>query len=197
MPIDFERERIHDPIHGSINLSEIETKVVNSASFQRLRKLKQLGLADYVFPGSTHSRFAHSIGALHIVSRMIDVVNKKHKKRFSKVLFGQTVKQKIRLAALLHDIGHLPLSHAMESPIRRMLREEKDEDFETETDVENATSFFGPLDHMANAELDDKFKHERFGAGLLMKRPDLKEALSGFNYRNEIGKTFAGDYPAF
>ncbi|MGH9908220.1 MAG: hypothetical protein ACRD8U_21845 [Pyrinomonadaceae bacterium] len=67
----FNHKRISDPIHGTIGLSELEVKVVDSKVFQRLRNVKQLGLAHYVFPGADYSRFSHSIGVCHITGRIL------------------------------------------------------------------------------------------------------------------------------
>jgi HD superfamily phosphohydrolase len=96
-----------DPVHGAIGLSEFETAVVNSPTFQRLRRLKQLGLASLVYPNADHSRFAHSLGVFHIMGRAIDTLI--HKGRLQ-----AEDKPKLRLAALLHDVGHYPYSHLME-----------------------------------------------------------------------------------
>ena len=82
---------------------------VNTREFQRLRRIRQLGFSDLVYPGATHSRFAHSIGVYHTARRLIDVIDRKQ---------GQAPdRERARvalLAALLHDIGHGPFSHAFE-----------------------------------------------------------------------------------
>ena len=69
---ESERHRIVvDNIHGDISLSELEWRVVNTASYQRLRSLKQLGMGHFVYPNATHTRFAHSIGVLGIMKRIV------------------------------------------------------------------------------------------------------------------------------
>lgn len=192
--IDFEYKTINDPVHGSIKVSKTELAVINTPSFQRLRGLKQLGLAEYVFPGATHTRFAHSLGALHIASQMLMAIENNHKKkcRRERLPFStDDEKQKIRLAALLHDVGHLPLSHAMEQPIQRKLGEEPTSSLKEKTQhTIRQTRVFGDLDSTANAELDKRFSHEKYGMELLVRRRDLKEALGNFNEDNEIGKIF-------
>ncbi|MCK4823960.1 HD domain-containing protein, partial [bacterium] len=192
--IDFEYKTINDPVHGSIKVSETELAVINTPSFQRLRGLKQLGLAEYVFPGATHTRFAHSLGVLHIASQMLIAIEKNHKRKYGRkgLPFTQDEKQKIRLAALLHDVGHLPLSHAMEQPIQRKLGEEPPPSLQEKPQhTEHQTRVFGDLDSTANAELDDTFSHETYGMELLVCRGGLTEALGRFNEGNEIGKIFA------
>jgi uncharacterized protein len=101
---------IHDPVHGRVWLTEVEMAVINTPEFQRLRGIEQLTPVDLVFPGATHNRFAHSIGAAHVIGMMIGhgkVAEHFDGKRGALV-------QALRLAALLHDVGHLPFSHVGE-----------------------------------------------------------------------------------
>ncbi len=104
--------RIRDPIHGSISVSDEETRVIDAPEFQRLRHVRQLGFGDLAFPGATHTRHVHSLGAMHVASRLFDAITAKSvlpaatRERFRAV---------VRLAVLCHDIGHMPLSHASES----------------------------------------------------------------------------------
>ena len=104
--------RIRDPIHGSVSVSDEETVVIDTPIFQRLRHVRQLGFGDLAFPGATHTRHAHSLGAMHVASRLFDAITSRSelsartRERFRAV---------VRLAVLCHDIGHMPLSHASES----------------------------------------------------------------------------------
>ncbi len=101
---------VRDPIHGSIQVNKAESDVLEHAFFQRLRNIKQLGFSDYIFPGATHTRFLHSIGVMQTVSKV-----------FEKLFSNQSnkewlrLKETVKLAGLLHDIGHAPLSHSTES----------------------------------------------------------------------------------
>ena len=63
---------IRDPIHGTLSLSPKEIRLVDQLAFQRLRNIKQLGFADQAFPGATHTRYCHSLGALYVASRLFD-----------------------------------------------------------------------------------------------------------------------------
>ncbi|MDE0119761.1 MAG: HD domain-containing protein [Bdellovibrionales bacterium] len=104
--------RILDPVHKYITFSDQEALLVDSALFQRLRYIRQLGFAEFAFPGAVHNRFLHSIGVCHLAGRAFDsllfldgFLSPKKKKDF---------RQLVRLAALLHDVGHGPLSHISE-----------------------------------------------------------------------------------
>ncbi|MAE73801.1 MAG: hydrolase [Bdellovibrionaceae bacterium] len=103
---------IRDPIHGSIELSKFETKVIDSRPYQRLRSIKQLGFSEFSFPGATHNRYLHSIGVCHLSGQAFDSLFKQF--TFSNSDVRNRFRQCVRLAALLHDIGHGPLSHTTE-----------------------------------------------------------------------------------
>ena len=94
---------IRDPIHGFIALSQKEVNLINTRAFQRLRRIRQLAMAFLVYPGTLHTRFDHSIGVMHIAGRICDRLKRTDKER-----------EQVRLAALLHDIGHGPFSHVSE-----------------------------------------------------------------------------------
>tara|TARA_R110000868_G_scaffold10025_2_gene49186 strand:+ start:694 stop:1992 length:1299 start_codon:yes stop_codon:yes gene_type:complete len=102
---------IRDPVHGSIHISDEIAPIIRHPFFQRLRNIKQLGLTEYIFPGATHTRFIHSIGVMHIGSKVFDKLfaGHLHKPEF------QRLRETFKLGCLLHDIGHAPLSHSTES----------------------------------------------------------------------------------
>ncbi|MEZ4435942.1 MAG: HD domain-containing protein [bacterium] len=106
--------RIRDPIHGSIGLTPAELAIVDHRVFQRLRGIKQLGFTDQAFPGATHTRYAHSIGAMYVASQMFDAIFPAESSPLPPVDRAR-LRQSVRLAVLLHDIGHAPASHASES----------------------------------------------------------------------------------
>ena len=103
--------QIRDPIHGAIKISKAELLLIDHLAFQRLRNIKQLGFADLAFPGATHSRYSHSLGALHLASRVFHNLAKHWDlPKATLEAFLATV----RLAMLFHDVGHAPLSHTTE-----------------------------------------------------------------------------------
>jgi uncharacterized protein len=112
--VAYEYKSITDPIYGYIGLSELEAEVVSSSAFQRLHNVRQLGLAHLVFPSAGYSRFSHSVGACHVAGRILDALENNAPSSAPK---GKR-KQLYRLAALLHDIGHYPFSHATEIAVQ-------------------------------------------------------------------------------
>ena len=98
---------VRDPIHGLIALSQKEVDLINTRAFQRLRRIRQLAMAFLVYPGTLHTRFDHSIGVMHIAGRICNQL-----KQLRKITAVEC--DRIRLAALLHDIGHGPFSHVSE-----------------------------------------------------------------------------------
>jgi len=112
------KHSIFDVLYGFIPLTECEQKIINSPFFQRLRWIKQLGFSNYIFPGAEHNRFAHAIGVMHSMHQMIKALgigvsdyDLFHSKSKSK---EATLHKSLRIAALLHDIGTFPFSHAIE-----------------------------------------------------------------------------------
>ncbi len=98
---------IRDPIRGLIELSQKELDLINTRAFQRLRRIRQLAMAFLVYPGALHTRFDHSIGVMHIAGRICERL-----KQHGEV--NDEDCERIRIAALLHDIGHGPFSHVSE-----------------------------------------------------------------------------------
>jgi HD superfamily phosphohydrolase len=114
---------IRDPIHAFVRLDGDERRVVSSRPFQRLRAIHQLSMSYLVYPGATHRRFEHSLGVMELASRIFDVVTDRHtvineiRDRISQLNDDDQLRywrRALRFAALCHDIGHLPFSHAAE-----------------------------------------------------------------------------------
>ncbi|WP_290901421.1 HD domain-containing protein [Ferroglobus sp.] len=99
---------IQDTIHGTIKLEEWQLEIIDTAAFQRLRRIKQLGFANLVYPGANHTRFEHSLGAMHLARKLVE-------------------DEEVVAAALLHDIGHTPFSHSGEKIIERYARRKHDD----------------------------------------------------------------------
>jgi len=105
--------RYRDPVHNIILLDDSKVddaliiSIIDTAEFQRLRRIKQLGLALYTYQGAEHSRFTHSLGAMHLMTRVLNLLSARYEIPFS-------ARVTARVAALLHDIGHGPFSHVIE-----------------------------------------------------------------------------------
>lgn len=102
---------IRDPVHGSIHILNEEIPIIQNNFFQRLRNIKQLGFSDLIFPGATHNRFLHSIGVMAVGTKAFDGLFKDRLHNHD----IRRLKETFKLACLLHDVGHAPLSHSTET----------------------------------------------------------------------------------
>ena len=112
--VKFVKE-IFDNVIGFVGITKPELEIISTPIFQRLRNIKQLGIAHYVFPGALQTRFNHSIGVLHYADQMVcSLQNNGFLIDDEK---NENIRKKVRMAALLHDIGHYALSHIIEHAI--------------------------------------------------------------------------------
>ena len=119
----YSDKKIYDSVHGFIPFDEFEKELIDSLPFQRLHYIHQLGIAYLVYPGATHTRFEHSLGVMHLATLMFEKICKSirpdvfhfvPRKGSSDYLYWRRV---IRMAALCHDLGHLPFSHVAEKDL--------------------------------------------------------------------------------
>ena len=117
---------IRDPIHNFIRLDSDERRVLNSRPVQRMRHIHQLAMSYLVYPGTTHRRFEHSLGVMELAGRVFDVVTATHnvhptvREVVPEIATADSLgywRKVLRMAALCHDIGHLPFSHAAEKEL--------------------------------------------------------------------------------
>ena len=122
---------LRDPVHGDIELTRDELRLVDTAEFQRLRGIKQLGSAALVYPGAVHTRFEHSIGTLHVCDRLLDACNKNASRDPAGCHRVTDDERRIlRAAALLHDVTHIPYGHNIEDQTGLLPRHDLPERFE-------------------------------------------------------------------
>jgi hypothetical protein len=112
---------IRDAVHGDIEMGALEVELMDTAEFQRLRGIKQLGTAYLVFPSAVHTRFEHSLGTSWMAHRVLQSV-----RRSQSITADEETP--IRVAALLHDITHIPFGHTLEDERRVLPRHDKDEE---------------------------------------------------------------------
>lgn len=110
---------INDPLHGFLTIpTELMYDVIQHPYFQRLRRVRQLGMSDWVYPGATHTRFHHALGALNLMIQAIESLVQKG------IDIREDEKEGVYLAILLHDIGHGPYSHTLEHTLIRGVHHE-------------------------------------------------------------------------
>ena len=115
------KQRVRDPLHNIIEFGDDDFEsmlwnIIQTPEFQRLRRIKQLGFSEFVYPGATHTRFAHSLGVFHVARRLCKIIHGLQD-NFND---SDERQQTVLAAALLHDVGHGPFSHAFEDVLKRM-----------------------------------------------------------------------------
>lgn len=110
--------RILDNVHGFIYFTRAEERIMDTLLFKRLQSIKQLSIVNWVFPGSEHTRYVHSLGVMFIADKIA-------------LQLGLPIEKRkiVRLAGLLHDIGHYPLSHVCELPYKENLEDFPDDEY--------------------------------------------------------------------
>ena len=170
-------DRILDSVHGYIELTQIERKIIELPIFKRLQSIKQLSLVNFVFPGAEHTRYTHSLGVMFLVDKMAVQLN-----------FTDGDRQLIRLAGLLHDIGHYPLSHVGESVYSSYVNDsehnsEKNLSFielHTNRTLEDIERVGKPSDLNSGVPQDKPYHHEAIGASIIRHSAEIKELISKY-----------------
>ncbi|MBV6646258.1 MAG: HD domain-containing protein [Cyclobacteriaceae bacterium] len=114
------RKIINDPVYGFVTVpNDLIFDIIQHTYFQRLRRIKQLGLTDFVYPGALHTRFHHALGAMHLMDRALNVLTEKGHMIFD------AEREAALIAILLHDIGHGPFSHTLEFSLFENVKHEQ------------------------------------------------------------------------
>jgi len=166
---------INDPLYGFISIpNEIIYDIINHPYFQRLRRIKQLGMTDFVYPGALHTRFHHALGSMHLMNESL--INL----RVKGVEISDSEQNAALIAILLHDVGHAPFSHALEKELIVGLNHEK---ISLIIMKELNRQFNGALDlaiKMFNGDYERKFFHQLISSQLDIDRLDYLNRDSFF-----------------
>ena len=173
---------INDPVYGGIPITQIELDIISLPIFQRLRGLRQLARVDLVFPGAEHSRFVHSLGVLYIMGLMANHL-------FSQGVIDEDDIVKLRVAALLHDIGHYPLSHLGEAVYGYC----KDNNEIVPSIIAELSDNDNKLYELA-ASHSKSAHHEYLGKFIVNNHEGIKSILNKYGLNpNEISEIFTGE----
>ncbi|MDR0898347.1 MAG: HD domain-containing protein [Oscillospiraceae bacterium] len=187
--IEF-KEWILDSVHGYIGITEAEKKIIDLPLFRRLQKIKHLSLVNLIFPGAEHTRYTHSLGVMHLADQVALTIG-----------LDVDARRLLRLAGLLHDIGHYPLSHVGETVYQNYLEHK---DFVLAHHKHDKAMFEEIIgvqpDHGVNVQ---KYHHEKIGATIIANYKALHQILdiyySDLGGKNlltpKIGYIITGTYP--
>ena len=161
---------ILDNVHGFIPYTAAEKRIMDTPLFKRLQSIKQLSVVNWVFPGSEHTRFIHSLGVMHIADKMA-------------ISLGLTNDERrlLRLAGLLHDIGHYPLSHVCEAPYKKPMTLEELPDKEFCRNInEKKRDDIASVSIKAKTTFMEKrggLHHEAVGALIIQNNQELRKII--------------------
>lgn len=159
--------RILDNVHGFIEYTEAEEKIIQTLLFKRLQSIKQLSIVNWVFPGSEHTRYIHSLGVMYVADKIAKKLDLDINKR-----------KIVRLAGLLHDIGHYPLSHVCEFPYKKNLENVHFEDFCQKINGEVLTQIESlGKENSQYMEPSVGYHHEKIGAHIVCNNKEIKEII--------------------
>lgn len=174
---------INDPVYGGIAVTKMELEIIDTPIFQRLRGLRQLARVNLVFPSAEHSRYVHSLGVLYIMGLMTEHLLKQGMLSEDDVI-------KMRVAALLHDIGHYPLSHLGESVYSYCKDNENATNIvELESKTDEKHLYEITSSHSKSAH------HEHLGKYIVINHHEISGILKKYGLNPvEIGEIFTGEY---
>lgn len=166
-PLQFV-DKILDNVHGFIPYTKYEKEIIDCILFKRLQSIKQLSTVDWVFPGSEHTRYIHSLGVMHIADQIAMAIKLSDEER-----------RIVRMAGLLHDIGHYPLSHVCEKPY-----EDEIEVIEGQFDCSKINKKIKrDIDQFTDKEMvtymkkSNGYHHEKIGADIVLNDRKIREIV--------------------
>ena len=179
-------QTIRDPIWQEIPITEVEKSIIQTESFYRLRGIKQLSFAYLAFPGAVHCRFEHSLGVMHATDMLLKMVHSEEDEKGLEINSFQ--RQLLRLAALLHDIGHPPFSHVMETLFTYYPDTLGDNE-------ENLPEKFRQYLVAHKKKVSDITSHEFFSEYIIREHDDIKSILSAWiKEKSNLPEAFFNKY---
>ena len=196
-------DHILDSQYGQIGLTEVERKIERLPLFKRLHSVSQLGLVNWIFPCALHTRYTHSLGVMHVAGQMASNINSNVGYQF----FDESDIQIIRLAGMLHDIGHYPMSHNVEQAYKDMSASRKLDNEEVMRHLEqycNCPSYLNPMaeaisiddatesdgEKQRQTDQEEKFikrhagsngfHHEKIGYELIVNNSDIRRLVKEY-----------------
>ncbi len=182
---------IRDSVYGDISLNSFEVEIMDMPQFQRLRRIKQLGLINLIYPGATHTRFEHCVGTMNLGSKLAEELN-----------LSEYEIELIRASALLHDIGHGPFSHVSEGVLsvpheelskyvitKTSMKDLLEEKFDVKqiVDIINGQSHLGPI---VSGELDvdrmDYLLRDSHNTGVSYGKIDYERLISNLSLEDGL-----------
>lgn len=160
--------RVLDNVHGFIYYTEAEEKIMQTALFKRLQSIKQLSIVNWIFPGSEHTRYIHSLGVMYVADKIAVRLNLSYRER-----------KIARMAGLLHDIGHYPLSHVCEAPYKKGFEISLDTEYcknkNTKVKLDIDTLDDNPKSQYM--EQSTGYHHEKIGANIICNNKEIRSIL--------------------
>lgn len=162
-------DKILDPVHGYIDITQVEKYIIELPIFKRLQSIKQLSLTNWVFPGAEHTRYIHSLGVMYIADQMACHLG----------VFSDEQRQLLRLAGLLHDIGHYPLSHVTEYVYGDNLLEEDKTLYNHNKEVKRSIDTIDDkkIPEYMKSRYSMKMHHEKIGAKVIKSDKDIQRII--------------------
>lgn len=165
-------EYLNDPIWGEIPVTEIEWDIINTSIFRRLQHIKQMGMAYLSFPTANHRRLEHCIGTMHVANFLFEILTDLIEQEKLDIKLNAQHLQTVRLAALLHDIGHPPYSHAFEEAISKNSKLIK---FNTKTIFRGKNKIFRELFDNPNV-----YNHELFTRYIIENDDSISSIINNY-----------------
>jgi len=182
-------DKLFDSVHGFINLTEVEKNLVETPIFQRLHHISQLAFSNVVFPNAVHTRFSHSLGVMHIMDKMLS-----HLRNHNLIHdIDDDMHQTLRIAALLHDVGHFPFSHVGEKATEKVADTKAAGELITSNEDEQTQNEISTSNLKTPTSSNSKL-HEELSAMIVSGWEEISKIIEDNGYDvAEVGRIITGN----